>query len=76
MKKSTKNMVKILEELTMEETIETSRELIKLEAKKSGVELKIYESNHQPYNCETGCYSTGCDTCDQCDICNCFGCYS
>ena len=65
----------------------TLKELTSVE--QNALELKIKENSRRPSltknydektllnrGCETGCYSSGCDSCDNCVACDCYGCYS
>lgn len=62
-------MLEELSEQGIKESLERLKE--KPTIRESQAQTRVYS-----LSCETGCYSTGCDTCDQCVICDCVGCYS
>ena len=73
-------MVLILEELS-EQGVKESVIRLRTQLKDTRVARTLTQSpNSRNYlagcECESGCYSSGCDSCDSCVVCDCVMCYS
>ena len=76
---NTKNLM-LLEELS-EQGVKGAVRNLRVQSNRGDfklVRITIQGKDIESYSlsCESGCYSTGCDTCDNCVICDCYGCYS